>query len=340
MNTAGTSTWLTSESVRARLAPSPTGFLHMGNAWAFLLAWLACRHAGGCMVLRMEDLDPARSKMDFVTNILDDLLWLGLDWDEGPDKPTVANISYLQSERTQYYITALQHLGQRVYPCYCTRKELREQLQSVAGAPHIGDMGVPYAGTCRTLNTAERIAKERMGRHACLRFDTTDFEDVCFDDRVFGRQCFSLAECGGDFALRRSDGVFAYQLAVTVDDGLMGINQVIRGADLLVSTPRQLVLFDNLGFTRPYYAHIPLLCDNEGERLAKRHQSLTLRHLRVNGVRAESLVGFLAHLAGLVVDSTPRTARELVPFFSFSRLPKTPLTLNDEIGILRQLLQR
>ena len=298
-------------AVRGRLAPSPTGYLHLGNAWSFLLAWLACRSAGGTLVLRMEDLDPERSRPAFAAAIMEDLRWLGLDWDEGPDKEKARSMeSYFQSARHTFYQGALRRLEEdgAVYPCYCTRKELR----SLAGAPHptrespFGDSGAAYPGTCRFLSGEERRMREQEGRRACLRLRCPE-HSVAFQDAVYGPHSFSPAQWGGDFALQRSDGVIAYQLAVVVDDGLMGISQVVRGADLLSSTPRQLLLFDLLGFPRPSYAHIPLICDAEGFRLAKRHASLSLRSLREQGVPPENILGFLAWKAGL--RERPETAR-------------------------------
>ena len=256
-----------SRPVRGRLAPSPTGFLHLGNAWAFLLAWLACRSKGGSLVLRMEDIDPDRSRPEYADAIIRDLRWLGLDWDEGPDAGGPAG-PYVQSARMGLYADALNRLDRagHIYPCYCTRKELR----TLAGAPHVGDAGAAYPGTCRNLPPERRAELEAAGRRPCIRLRCPS-QNYAFEDAVFGPFSMTLEACGGDFALRRSDGVIAYQLAVVVDDGLMGITQVVRGEDLLVSTPRQLALFDLLGYPRPAYMHLPLLCDPEGERLAKRH---------------------------------------------------------------------
>lgn len=298
-------------AVRGRLAPSPTGCLHLGNAWSFLLAWLACRSAGGTLVLRMEDLDPERSRPAFAAAIMEDLRWIGLDWDEGPDRGKEENgDSYFQSARHAFYQAALRRLEEdgAIYPCYCTRRELR----SLAGAPHptrespFGDGGAIYPGTCRSLNREERRAREQEGRRACLRLRCPD-HPIAFQDAVYGPHSFSPAQWGGDFALQRSDGVIAYQLAVVVDDGHMGVTQVVRGADLLSSTPRQLLLFDLLGFPRPNYAHVPLICDAEGFRLAKRHAGLSLRNLREQGVPPENIIGFLAWKAGLL--ERPETAR-------------------------------
>ena len=283
-----------SRPVRGRLAPSPTGFLHLGNAWAFLLAWLACRSKGGSLVLRMEDIDPDRSRAEYADAIIRDLRWLGLDWDEGPDVGGPAG-PYTQSARMELYADALNRLDRagHTYPCYCTRKELR----TLAGAPHVGDAGAAYPGTCRNLPPERRAELEASGRRPCIRLHCPS-QSYVFEDAVFGPFRMTLEACGGDFALRRSDGVIAYQLAVVVDDGLMGITQVVRGEDLLVSTPRQLALFDLLGYPRPAYMHLPLLCDPEGERLAKRHASLTLASLRDAGVSPAAVAGYLGWKAG------------------------------------------
>ena len=304
------------QTVRGRLAPSPTGFLHLGNAWAFLLAWLACRKQEGTLILRMEDIDPDRSRPEYAATIMDDLHWLGLQWDEGPDRGGPCG-PYIQSLRMDHYekaIETLQKAGQ-VYPCYCTRKELR----SMAGAPHVGDMGATYPGTCRTLSFEQRKALELAGRKPCLRLRGPE-GTFQFRDAVYGWQGSTLEECGGDFALRRSDGVIAYQLAVVADDGLMGITQVVRGTDLLASTPRQLALFSLLGYPPPVYMHVPLLCDEQGERLAKRHNSLSLGALRAQGYAPRALIGLLGWWAGFLERPEEVSPEELLPHFSPGRL--------------------
>ncbi|MEG2140390.1 MAG: tRNA glutamyl-Q(34) synthetase GluQRS, partial [Bilophila sp.] len=254
------------------------------------------------LVLRLEDIDPDRSRPAFAEALMDDLHWLGLDWDEGP---------YWQSQRLALYEQALLQLTGHTYPCYCTRKELR----TLAGAPHVGDTGVAYPGTCSNLSIQERRTLEAQGRRACLRLRCPE-QPFTFEDVLCGLQSTTLEACGGDFALRRSDGVLAYQLAVVVDDGLMGITQVVRGDDLLLATPRQLALFDLLGFPRPEFAHVPLLCDASGERLAKRHQSLTLRCLRDAGISAQAICGYLGYKAGLLERPMPYTPKALLPLFS------------------------
>lgn len=323
--------------ITGRLAPSPTGYLHLGNAWAFLLAWLAARAAQGRIILRMEDIDPDRSRAHFAEAIIHDLHWLGLDWDEGPDS-SATYASYTQSQRLPLYTAAIENLTRagHVYPCYCTRKELR----TLAAAPHVGDAGAPYPNICRDLSPAQRAAKEqaarKSGRGSTLRLRCPEGADFTFDDAVQGPQHMSLHDCGGDFALRRSDGVIAYQLAVVVDDALMGVNQVVRGDDIRISTPRQMLLCHMLGYPLPHYAHLPLLLDHNGERLAKRHASLSLGALREAGVSPQAIVGYLAHKAQLIPRAVPILPEALTALFSFAALPRQ--AQNTEEHILQQLL--
>ena len=316
--------------VVGRLAPSPTGLLHLGNAWAFLLAWLSARSQGGRVLLRMEDLDPQRSRPAFADAILQDLKWLGLDWDAGPDtagevQPAVGPL--VQSRRGHIYADALARLEAAglTYPCFCSRKELRQ----LASAPHLGEEEAARADPCRNLDAAEQERLLAAGRHAALRLRCPE-EAIAFDDAVMGPQLFAPGDFGGDFALRRSDGVMAYQLAVAVDDGLMGVTEVVRGRDLLPSTPRQLLVMRHLGLTAPRYAHIPLLLDAEGERLAKRHASLSLAALRAQGVAPARIVGSLARLAGINPAGSPAHPRELVERFSLKALPRADLRVMEE----------
>lgn len=313
--------------IRGRLAPSPTGNIHLGNAWAFMLAWLAARQAGGKVLLRMEDIDPDRARPEYAEGIMADLRWLGLDWDEGPDIEGPCG-PYVQSRRVQDYARVLDVLATlgAVYPCYCTRKELR----TLAGAPHPGDLGAPYPGTCRNLTIEECSRKEKEGRRPAMRLRWPDGV-FAFDDGLFGPQQAGGESCGGDFALRRSDGVFAYQLAVVVDDIAMGVTQVVRGADLLSCTPRQLALYSLLGAQPPAYLHVPLLLDATGERLAKRHQSLEIRALRNAGVPAANITGYLAMLAGMIPDFVPRAPKDCVGLLSTATLPTRPLVTPADI---------
>ena len=318
--------------VRGRLAPSPTGFLHLGNAWSFLAAWLGVRSQGGKLVLRIEDIDPARARGEYVDALVEDLTWLGLDWDEGPAASGLSDADphgHTQSLRGDIYTAALAFLERKgaVYPCYCTRKELRD----LAGAPHVDDAGAPYPGVCRRLSPRERKEREASGRRAALRLACPPETPWSFEDGVYGPRSMTLAGCGGDFALRRSDGVFAYQLAVVVDDIAMGVTQVVRGRDILASTPRQMYLYSLFDREPPAYSHVPLILDHGGERLAKRHASLTLRALREADVVPATILGWLAASVGLRNAFAPILAHELARGFSFNlvrpvdvRLPPEP----------------
>lgn len=310
-----------------RLAPSPTGFLHLGNAFAFLMAWLSVRSKAGRLILRMEDIDPDRSRLEYAEAILEDLSWLGLDWDEGPVSGAALSGSCVQSRRLGFYERALEALTAKgvVYPCYCTRKELR----TLASAPHVGDEGAPYPGLCRRLTGEERMMREAAGRKPGLRLftETEDAADLSFNDMILGFQDHTAETRGNDFAVRRPDGVVAYQLAVVVDDMDMGVTEVVRGRDLAVSTPRQILLYRLLGRLNsrekglcPAYGHLPLIVDTQGERLAKRHKSLTLRALRDAGISSRAVVGYLAHLAGIRAERTPLAPQELVRGFALSAM--------------------
>lgn len=330
----------TGTTIRGRLAPSPTGLLHLGNAYAFLTAWLDVRSQSGTLVLRMEDIDPERSREAFSAQIMEDLHWLGLGWDEGPED-TAPYGPYRQSlcfARYERLMESLAHKG-LLYPCFCTRKELR----SLASAPHIGDEGVPYPGTCALLSAQERQRKEKSGKRFSLRLHVDKAlellaresstpeaffaQNLNFQDALRGAFDFACGPGRHDFALRRSDGVFAYQLAVAADDAAMHITEVVRGEDLLASTPRQLLLFALMGAKAPRYAHIPLLCDTAGERLAKRHKSLELGSLRAKGVPPDAITGFLAFMAGWLPKPEPASPADILPLFSLKALQGKELKL-------------
>ena len=320
--------------LRGRLAPSPTGHLHLGNAWSFLLCWLAVRSAGGKLVLRMEDIDPERSRPRFTQDIMSDLAWLGLDWDEGPDVGG-PYAPYSQAARLDRYARVIDQLTGmgRTYPCYCTRKELK----TMASAPHLEDVGPIYPGTCLGLGVDERRAREAQGRRPSVRLHGV--EDIWFEDLVHGEVGLSWSECGGDFPLRRSDGVIAYQLAVAVDDMDQNISLVVRGADILPCTPRQILLFRLLNAPVPSYAHVPLLLDHEGVRLAKRHQACELRALRAEGVSPKAVVGLLAYLAGLQPVNAAAGPKELLGSFAWEKIPREPVKLESGIvSVLRRLI--
>jgi glutamyl-tRNA synthetase len=296
-------------SVRGRYAPSPTGILHLGNLRTALLAWLYARKAGGQFVLRIEDLDRPRVRSETSTRILEDLRWLGLDWDEGPDCGG-PYAPYIQSERQeiyQYYLKRLQEM-ELVYPCYCSRAE----IVRAASAPHLGEEGPRYPGTCRHLTTAQRRQFEASGKRPALRFRVNDERTVHFQDGLLAEQQQQVQQEVGDFIIRRSDGIFAYQFAVVVDDGLMHINQVVRGADLLSSTARQIILFEALGFSVPTFLHVPLVLDEQGHRLSKRQRSTGLHPLREAGLSASHIVGQLASSCGLKSKGAVISPKELV----------------------------
>ena len=303
--------------IRGRYAPSPTGALHLGNLRTALLAWLWARQAGGRFVLRMEDLDLPRARPGAAAGILADLRWLGLHWDEGPDVGGPYG-PYTQSARQALYDAALAQLRVRglLYPCYCTRAELAR----IASAPQGGDEPGRYPGACRDLTDAERARKEATGRRPSLRF-RAPATPITFVDRVAGSVTEHIAETVGDFVVRRSDGIVSYQLAVVVDDALMGITQVVRGTDLLTSTARQLALYDALGYPRPaVYAHVPLLLDASGARMAKRAASEGLATLRERDMSAADVLGMLAASCGLWPAGAPATPTALLATFAPERL--------------------
>jgi glutamyl-tRNA synthetase len=315
--------------------------MHLGNAWTALLAWLSARSKGGAMVLRMEDLDPDRSKEHFARAILDDMAWLGLDWDEGPDKGGPYG-PYSQNERRGYYQQCLEKLeaGGVVYPCYCTRAELRGAVLAshpdgphaahgdVTQAPHAGESEPVYAGTCLKLSGDARRAREALGRSPSLRVKTPSVR-IEFTDLALGQHAQALHTQCGDFVLRRSDGVHAYQLAVVADDAAQRITEVVRGADLLESTARQIFLYRTFGWPEPHFAHVPLLVDPGGKRLSKRRGDVDLGRLRQVGVAPEVVVGFLAWKAGLLASPRKASPQELLAGFSFAPLPARPVVVEE-----------
>ena len=309
---------------RGRFAPTPSGEMHIGNARTALIAWLDARSRGGTFVLRMEDIDKPRCKPHFYDLILEDLRWLGIDWDEGPDIGGPHG-PYVQTLRLADYEEALGRLESEglLYPCYCSRAE----LLAVASAPHgLASEGPAYPGTCRHLTDAERRERERR-KSPSLRFRLPD-RSVSFEDGAAGPQRFAPG-AGGDFVVRRADGIVSYQLAVVVDDAAMGITDVVRGADLLDSTPRQLCLFEALGLKAPRYAHVPLLCGPDGKRLAKRHGALSIRALRERGVRPELVIGAIASVSGLHDRAEPIAAHELIAGFRLEKVPKEPVVVDE-----------
>ena len=307
-----------------RFAPSPSGRIHLGNILCCLLAWLSARQKGGKVILRIEDLDTARCPTRYAEQMLEDLRWLGLDWDEGPEAGGSAG-PYFQSQRTALYQTALERLESLglVYPCFCTRAELH-----AASAPHREDGTTVYAGTCRSLSPAEREERAKH-RSPALRLQVPD-KEFSFIDGHMGHYTEQLAQDCGDFLLRRSDGMFAYQLAVVVDDAAMGVTEVVRGADLLSSTPRQLYLYRLLELTPPAFIHFPLLLDPDGRRLSKRDADAGLDSLR-GRVTAETLLGRLAQLAGFHPSGAPRPAAALLESFSWEKVAREDIRLPENL---------
>ena len=285
----------------------------MGNVFAALLAWLSVRSKGGTMVLRMEDLDTQRTSGEYARVLREDLLWLGLNWDvETPPQST-------RSEVYTKYFRLLEEKG-LLYPCYCTRS----QLHSV-NAPHLADGTYVYPGTCRNLTPEERAS---FGRAPAWRVKVPD-KLWQLTDQVQGTYRENLATDCGDFVVRRADGVYVYQLAVTVDDGEAGVTEVVRGLDLLSSAPRQMYLQELFGFSHPEYAHVPLLVAADGRRLSKRDRDLDLGQLRQR-ISPEQLTGVLACAAGLLEAPEPVSPRELVDTFSWEKVPRESVCLEEK----------
>jgi glutamyl-tRNA synthetase len=288
----------------------------MGNASTALLAWLSVRAGNGAYVMRIEDLDGPRVVAGSEEGILRDLRWLGLDWDEGPDVGG-PHAPYRQSERASRYQEAFEVLREagRVYPCFCSRRDIR----SAASAPQaVGDEAV-YPGTCRDLPAGEVARRLTAGAAHAWRFRVDRSALPSYTDRVRG-PFVPERDSIADFVVRRADGVAAYQLAVVVDDAAMGVTEVVRGEDLLVSTVRQLLIYAALGAPPPTFGHVPLWLGDDGARLSKRHSGVTLRELRNGGASAESIVGRLAFRHGLRPTETPIAARELVSGFDLANL--------------------
>jgi glutamyl-tRNA synthetase len=272
-----------------RYAPSPTGRLHLGNLRTALAAWQECRHNKGIFILRVEDLDLPRTVAGAEEKLIEDLRWLGIDWDEGPDTGGPAG-PYRQSERSEIYEAALEKLEERslIFPCTCSRRELR-----AASAPHIGEEGPPYPGTCRNRNPRRQ---ENHPSGAAARLNIRGFAPIEFTDLQLGLQSIELKHLCGDFIVRRRDGLWAYQLACAIDDALMGVTHVTRGADLLSSTPRQLAIIRLLHLHEPEYTHLPLVVDEQGRRMCKRIDSCSLDSLRNAGMKPKQAREFIMNL--------------------------------------------
>jgi glutamyl-tRNA synthetase len=322
---------------RGRFAPSPTGALHLGSAAAAILCAAAARAARGALVLRMEDLDRDRVVRGGASAILDDLRWLGLSWDEGPDVGGPF-APYTQSERTPLYEAALAELAARglTFLCDCSRAEIAR----AASAPHAGDEGPRYPGTCRALGMQPRAFKRPPAVRLAVPHDGR--AAIRLEDRVLGPIVEDVAEATGDFVLRRGDGVFAYQLAVVVDDLAMGVTEVVRGADLAASAPRQALLARLLGGEAPRFAHVPLVLGEGGERLAKRAKGMPLADQRAAGVRPAALVRAIGAAYGFEIDPAPASDEEtgrdaieaIARAFSYERLRGRRVGVDDILGRL------
>ena len=295
-----------------RFAPTPSGRMHLGNVFAALLSWLSPKSQGGGWILRMEDLDTLRTKTEYAELLRDDLRWLGLDWDRETEP---------QSARSAVYDRYFDQLREKnlLFPCYCTRSQLHN-----VNAPHLSDGTYVYAGTCRALTDAQRAAQKRQPSWRVMVPD----REFSLHDLVQGDYRENLLTDCGDFVVRRADGVYVYQLAVTVDDGESGVTEVVRGWDLLGSAPRQMYLQELFGFEHPQYAHIPMLMAPEGRRLSKRDQDLDMGALRQR-LKPEELIGVLANAAGLTETAAPISAAELATIFDWSKISGKEIVVTE-----------
>jgi len=304
-----------------RFAPSPSGRMHLGNVFTAVLSWLSVRSRGGRWILRIEDLDPQRSKAEHARRIEDDLLWLGLDWDEGGLDDRGEHGPYSQSRRLQLYEAAFERLVAQglVYNCRCRRADIM-----ATQAPHQSYGRIVYAGTCRPQAAPPFGTSVKSGVAARLYVPDCTID---FTDEIYGPQSVEPARHCGDFVLRRADGAWAYQLAVVVDDALMGVTEVMRGSDLLLSSAQQIYLYRLLGYEPPVFAHVPLVCNGAGVRLSKRDEGVSMEDLRRRYTPAE-LLGLIARMAGLAPDASPKTLAQLKTLYDKELIPH-----DDTIGI-------
>ena len=320
-----------SDGYVGRLAPSPTGALHLGNVRTFMVAWLRARQAGGKVILRTEDLDHPKHKAGAAAQAVEDLLWLGFDWDK----------EYVQSERISLYEEALEMLRSKglAYPCVCSRKD----VEAAQSAPHEGDQ-LHYPGTCRdrfsSWNEACRFlnpssAEGVATRIPCWRFRTPDEARISFDDGFAGAYSMDVRAQLGDFPLARDEKGAGYTLAVVVDDAAMGVTEVVRGDDLLPATPQQLLLYRALGLKEPKFFHVPLVVGPDGRRLAKRHGDTRIASFREDGMNPEVVIGYLAWSIGMNLDKKPISLAALTAIFDPTRIPHSPLVFNSK-GLHKQ----
>ena len=303
--------------VVGRFAPSPTGRMHLGNLFSALISWLSVRSRGGRWILRIEDLDPQRSRPEYVCQLEDDLNWLGLDWNEGGTGNRGVHGPYSQSLRGEFYKAALEQLNKAglLYPCHCRRAEIL-----ATQAPHQSDGRIVYAGTCRPADFPTEDFRADLMQPVSLRLYAPN-EEIRFTDRVFGCQSVNLSNHCGDFIVRRADGAWAYQLAVVVDDAQMGVTEVVRGSDLLLSSAQQIYLYRLLGVEPPEFAHLPLICNADGVRLSKRDASMSMEALREK-YAPNQLTARLAHIAGIIPESVREISpTELISLFKWESIP-------------------
>lgn len=316
---------LPTKKPRTRFAPSPTGYMHIGNVWIAFLNWLWTRQHQGAIVLRIEDIDQQRCRDTYRKAIEEDLAWLGLDYDEGPGG-TYAYGEPWQSHRFSLYQTLCDtwYKEGQIYPCYCTRA----RLHSISSAPHEGEALPVYDGHCRHLTKEERVAQTKKPSWRIRMEDTTE----TFTDLWQGTQRHTLKKEIDDFVIRRADGMVAYQLAVSVDDGAMGITHVFRGHDLLSSTFYQTYLLKKLGYAPPVYGHLPLLVDSTGTRLSKRQHGITIRELKEEGYTASDIIGRLLYYGGAIAKPMPVSAEEArrnIAFEELKALGKTHIMVEE-----------
>lgn len=302
-----------------RLAPSPTGALHLGNARTFMIAWLRARSCGGRIVMRMEDLDHPKDKPGAADDAIRDLRWLGFDWDE----------EFTQSRRKELYRAALERLGERAYPCICSRRD----VEAAQSAPHSGEQ-LFYGGACRGRFASWADAARAIApRLPCWRFDTAKIDGfVAFDDVFAGKYNQDVAATLGDFPLARDEGGAGYTLAVVVDDAAMGVTEVVRGDDLLPATPAQILLQRALGLPTPRYCHVPLVVGQDGRRLAKRHGDSRISAFRQLGCSPEEIIGYLAFSCGWCEKGQSIALRDLIGRFTLDTIPRRPFVYSGVPG--------